>query len=97
MLGEVMNDDDKAYYAKMDSQIAAMPQDQQKALIKAIKLMLRTFVEEDTQGVLVVASADGYLTTLGLNANFLEAASIVHASAEVFADTIKCNDEEIKH
>jgi hypothetical protein len=97
MLGEAMSDDDKAYYAKMDAQIAAMPQDQQKALIKAIKLMLRTFVEEDTQGVLVVASTDGYLTTLGLNANFLEAASIVRASAEVFADSFKGSDEEMKH
>lgn len=97
MLGEVMNEDDKAYYARMDAQIAAMPDDQQKALIKAIKLILRTFVEEDTQGVLVVAGTDGYLTTMGLNANFLESASIVRASAEVFADTFRGNDEETKH
>lgn len=97
MLGEVMSEDDKVYYARMDAQIAAMPDDQQKALIKAIKLILRTFVEEDTQGVLVVASADGYLTTMGLNASFIESASIVRASAEVFADTFKSNNEETKH
>jgi hypothetical protein len=92
-----MNEDDKAYYARMDTLIAAMPDDQQKALIKAIKLMLRTFVEEDTQGVLVVASTDGYLTTMGLNATFFESAGIIRASAEVFADTFKGSDEETKH
>jgi hypothetical protein len=92
-----MSEDDKAYYARMDAQIAAMPDDQQKALIKAIKLMLRTFIEEDTQGVLLVASADGYMTTMGLNASFHDSASIVHASAEIFADAFKGSDEETRH
>jgi hypothetical protein len=92
-----MDEDDRAYYARMDTLIAAMPDDQQKALIKAIKLILRTFVEEDTQGVLVVASKDGYLTTMGLNASFYESAGLVHASADVFNQTFSQQDEGVKH
>lgn len=97
MLGAVMSEDDRAYYAKMDALIAEMPDDQQRALIKAIKLILRTFIEEDTQGILIVADVEGYMTTMGLNANFIESASIVRASAEIFADTFKGSDEETKH
>lgn len=97
MLGETMDEDDRAYYARMDTLIAAMPDDQQKALIKAIKLILRTFVEEDTRGVLLIADNNSYLTTMGLNASFYESAGLVHASAEVFNQTIAQQDEGVKH
>ena len=97
MLGAVMNDDDKAYYARMDEMIAKMPDDKQKVLINAIKLVLRTFVEEDTQGVLLLVDGTSYLTTMGLNASFFECAGLVRASAEVFAQSIKKDDEETRH
>jgi len=92
-----MSEDDKAYYARMDEQIAAMPDDQQKALIKAIKLLLRTFVEEDTQGVLVVADNEGMLVTMGLNATFYDCFNIMHTSVDIFNQTVSNKDGGTTH
>jgi len=97
MLGEQMTDDDRAYYARMDALIAALPQERQRALIHAIKLILRTFTEEDTHGVLLLADGGGYLTTMGLNSTYYESAALVHASSQLFNDTAAAADEEVKH
>ena len=92
-----MNEEDRAYYAKMDAQIAALPDEQQQALIHAIKLILRTFTEDDTQGVLLLADKEGYLTTMGMNATYHESAAMVSAANSIFMETAVANDTEVKH
>ena len=97
MLGVKMNEDDKAYYARMDTLISELPQERQKALIQAIKLILRTFTEDDTRGVLLLTDIDGYLTTMGLNATYHESALIVRTSDLIFNETAEIADKEVKH
>ena len=97
MLGVKMNEDDKAYYARMDTLISELPKERQQALIQAIKLILRTFTEDDTQGVLLLVSTDGYLTTMGLNATYHESSALVSAAHHVFMETADTADKEVKH
>ena len=97
MLGVKMNEDDRAYYARMDELIAAMPEARQQALIHVIKTVLRTFTEEGTQGVLLIMDEQGYLNTMGLNASWYEAAALINASHHIFQDTAAAADGEVKH
>ena len=68
-----------------------------QALIHAIKLILRTFTEDDTQGVLLLADKEGYLTTMGMNATYHESAAMVSAAHSIFMETAAANDTEVKH
>ena len=97
MLGVKMNEDDRAYYARMDELIARLSEARQQALIHVIKMVLRTFTEEGTQGVLLVMDEQGYLNTMGLNASYHEAAALINASHYIFQDTSTNTDDEVKH
>lgn len=97
MLGVKMNEDDKAYYARMDALVAALPEARQQALIHVIKAVLRTFIEDGTHGVLLISDEQGYLHTMGLNASYYEAAALIDASHHIFKDTSADADDEVKH
>ncbi len=97
MLGVNMNEDDRAYYARMDELIAALPEARQQALIDLIKAVLRAFTEEDTRGVLLIMDDKNYLHTTGINASWHEAADLVNASNYIFQQTKDSQDSEVKH
>ena len=97
MLGVKMDEQDKAYYARMDELIAALPEARQQALIEVIKTVLRAFTEEDTRGVLLIMDEKNYLHTMGINATWYEAADLIDASHYVFKQTQEADDQEVKH
>lgn len=96
MLGAHIMDKDE-YYRYMDEQVATMSQEKRDALINAVKLLFRTFVEDETQGVLIVLDKTHCITTMGLNASYNESARLVDIAMNVFVDAAIETYEETKH
>lgn len=89
--------DKEDYYRYMDAQVAAMPEEKREALINAIKLIFRTFTEDDTQGVLILVDNQSCMTTMGLNATYNETARLVDIAMGLFVEAAIESSEETKH
>lgn len=97
MLGTKMTDEERKYYAKLDEEIASLSSEQQLRLISVIKMVLDTFTEEESQGVLILIGKDRYLKTMGLNANFYETGAMLHAAYRIFSETAAASENEVRH
>lgn len=99
MLGLDMRDNETEadYYARMDSLIAALPKERQQALLHAIRMILRTFMEGETRGVLILIDAANSLTTMGLNATYAESSEMVYVTNQMFVEAALSVDTGVKH
>lgn len=96
MLGVRMINDEMPY-EQIAELVEALPDEQKEALKQAIKLLMRTFIEDEAHGVLLLVDGKGYLTTMGLNATYFESAHLVRVSHQIFAETAGVADTEVKH
>lgn len=85
------------YSAYMDAHIANMAPERREALINAIKLIFSTFVEDETQGVLVLLDKGQCMTTMGLNATYEETERLVSLALGLFARDAVEAELETKH
>jgi hypothetical protein len=96
MLG-ITNMNNEEYGNYMEAQVANMEPEKKEALINAIKMVFRTFVEDETQGVLILVDKTHCMTTMGLNASYFESARVVELALQVFTEAAKEIDSETKH
>lgn len=89
--------DNEDYGRYMEAQVATMEPDKREALINAIKLVFQCFVENDTQGVLILVEKESYMTTMGLNASYEDTEHIVHTAMGLFARDAVRASREPKH
>lgn len=89
--------DNEDYGRYMEAQVANMEPEKKEALINAIKMVFRTFVEDDTQGVLILMDKMNCLTTMGLNSTYHESEGLVKIAMSVFADADASAAQETKH
>lgn len=89
--------DNEDYGAYMEAHVANMEPDKREALITAIKLVFRTFVEDDTQGVLVLLDKEHCMTTMGLNASYVETERLVHMAISLFMRDAVEAEHKTKH
>lgn len=85
------------YAAYMDTHVANMEPEKREALINAIKMVFRTFVEDETQGILILVDKEHYMTTMGLNASYYESARLVQLAMHTFIEAEQDADRETKH
>lgn len=96
MLGvNYMNNDEYGRY--MEAQVANMEPEKKEALITAIKMLFRTFAEDDTQGVLILVEKGTCMTTMGLNATYDESVRLVNTALNVFIEEAISPEAETKH
>ena len=96
MLGvNYMNNDEYGRY--MEAQVANMEPEKKEALITAIKMLFRTFTEDDTQGVLILVENGNCMTTMGLNATYDESVRLVNTALNVFIEEAITTETETKH
>ena len=90
-----MNNEDFGQY--MEAQVALMEPEKKEALINAIKLVFQAFVEDETQGVILMMDKGQCMTTMGLNATYYETARLVDIAMLVFANEEARAENETKH
>lgn len=90
-----MDNEDFGLY--MYTQVNQMSAEKKEALINAIKMVFRTFVEDDTQGVLILMDKTNCLTTMGLNSSYHESERLVDIAMSVFAEADAQAAQETKH
>lgn len=96
MLGvNYVNNDE--YGRFMEAQVANMEPEKKEALIHAIKMLFRTFIEDDTQGVLILMENKSCMTTMGLNASYDESVRMVNTALNVFIEEAITTEQETKH
>ncbi len=96
MLGVHHMDNDE-YGRYMEAQVATMEPDKREALVNAIKMVFRTFVEDETQGVLILLDNEHCMTTMGLNASYPETERLVSLAMSLFMrDSVRA-EQETKH
>ncbi len=96
MLGVNYMDNDE-YGRYMEAQVANMEPEKREALITAIKMLFRTFAEDDTQGVLILVEKGNCMTTMGLNATYDESVRLVNTALNVFIEDAITTETETKH
>lgn len=96
MLGANMKYDEMPY-EQIAALVDALPEQRKEALKRAITLLMRTFIEDEAHGVLLLVDGDGYLTTMGLNSTYLESAHLIRESHQIFSETALVADTEVKH
>ena len=89
--------DKEEYYQYMDAQVANMEPEKREALVNAIKLLFRAFVEDETQGVLILLDNEHCMTTMGLNATYIETERLVSFAMALFMRDAQQSDTETKH
>jgi len=89
--------DNEDYGRFMEAHVANMEPEKREALINAIKLVFRTFIENETQGVLILLDNEHCMTTMGLNASYPETERLVqHAMGLFVRDSVRA-EQETKH
>lgn len=96
MLG-VHHMDNEDYGRYMEAQVANMEPEKKEALINAIKLVFRCFAEDETQGVLILLDNEHCMTTMGLNASYIETERLVSFALSLFMRDAQQSDTETKH
>lgn len=89
--------DNEDYGRFMEAHVANMEPEKREALINAIKLVFRTFVEDDTQGVLILLDNEHCMTTMGLNASYVETERLVGFALGLFMRDSEQSEQETKH
>lgn len=89
--------DNEDYGRYMEAQVSKMDAEKKDALINAIKMVFRTFVEDDTQGVLILMDKTNCLTTMGLNASYHESEGLMNIALSVFAEADMPAAQKTKH
>ena len=89
--------DNDEYGRYMEAQVATMEPEKREALINAIKLVFRTFIEDDTQGVLILLDNEHCMTTMGLNASYGETERLVSFAMGLFLRDANQSEQETKH
>lgn len=90
-----MNNED--YGRFMEAHVANMEPEKKEALINAIKLVFRCFIEDETQGVLVLLDNEHCMTTMGLNASYVETERLVSYAMGLFMRDADRAETETKH
>lgn len=96
MLG-VHHMDNEDYGRYMEAMVATMEPEKKEALINAIKMVFRTFVEDETQGILILLDNENCMTTMGLNASYTETERLVQYAMGLFVRDAVRSEQETKH
>lgn len=96
MLGVPHMDNDE-YGRYMEALVATMEPDKREALVSAIKLVFRTFIEDETKGVLLLLDNEHCMTTMGLNASYAETERLVSSAMGLFIQNSERSEQETKH
>lgn len=89
--------DNDEYGRYMEAHVATMEPEKREALVNAIKLVFRTFIEDETQGVLILLDNEHCMTTMGLNANYIETERLVSFALTLFMRDADQSEQETKH
>lgn len=89
--------DNDEYGRYMEAQVSTMEPEKREALVNAIKMVFRTFVEDDTQGVLILLDNEQCMTTMGLNASYPETERLVSLALSLFMRDSVRSEQETKH
>ena len=89
--------DNEDYGRYMEAQVADMEPEKKEALINAIKLVFRCFVEDETQGALILLDKEHCMTTMGLNASYPETERLVSLALSLFIRDSAHAEQETKH
>ena len=96
MLG-VHHMDNEDYGRFMEAHVATMEPEKREALINAIKLVFRCFIEDETQGVLILLDNEHCMTTMGLNASYVETERLVTLAMGLFMRDAAESEQTQKH
>lgn len=89
--------DNEDYGRFMEAHVATMEPEKREALINAIKLVFRCFIEDETQGVLILLDNEHCMTTMGLNASYTETERLVSFAMGLFMRDAGQAETETKH
>lgn len=89
--------DNDEYGRYMEAQVANMEPEKKEALVNAIKTLFRCFTEDETQGVLILLDNEHCMTTMGLNASYIETERLVSFALSLFMRDAQQSDTETKH